>query len=214
MLIVLEGLDASGKTTQTKLLVEHLKSEGLQVHTLDFPQYENNMFGKILKDFLANKYGDSVNADPKLSGLLFAGDRYESKKQLQDWLAEQNSVVVLNRYVGSNEAYNRAKAKSAEEDYELMHYINGLEYTTLGLPKPDLVLVIGSSAEITQKRLKKDEQDGYESDAKFLDKVATVYQEICEVREHWRYIPIEANDSREQVHEKLWKVVSDYRNSP
>ena len=210
MLIVLEGLDASGKTTQTRLLVEHLQSEGLTVHTLDFPQYENNMFGRILKDFLANKYGDSVNADPVLSTLLFAGDRYECKSQLEEWLRDPNAVVVLNRYVGSNEAYNRAKTKDEEEDYKLMHYVNHLEYVTLELPRPDLVLVIGSSSNITQKRLKMDERDGYESNASFLDKVAAVYREICNGRDKWEYIPIEADQSREEVHEKLWKVVTVY----
>ena len=82
MFIVIEGLDASGKTTQTELLVKKYQSLGKKVFTLDFPQYNDNVFGKILKKFLSNEFGDSVTLDPRLSALLFAGDRLESKKQV------------------------------------------------------------------------------------------------------------------------------------
>lgn len=211
MLIVLEGLDASGKTTQTDLLVQHLRADGLTVYTLDFPQYENNVFGKILKRFLANDFGDSVTVDPKLSALLFAGDRYESKETILEWLKEPNAVVVLNRYVGSNEAYNRAKAQTEEESYELKHFINGLEYSTFGLPRPDQVIVIGSSSTVTHKRLKTNEQDGYESNATYLDKVAQVYKELCDARDDWEYIPIDGTESRETVHEMIWEVIQNMR---
>lgn len=208
MLITIEGLDASGKTTQTHLLCEKLKQKGFNVHTLDFPQYENNVFGVILKKFLSNEFGDSVNFDPKLSALLFAGDRYESLAQLRQWLNEPNSVVVLNRYIPSNIAYNRAKRKTDEEIEEITTFIENLEYKLLGLPKSDLVIVLGSSSAITQARLRTEaERDGYENDAPFLDRVAEEYVKLQKkYSATWKWLPIEADESRERVHQRIWEL--------
>lgn len=231
MLIVIEGLDASGKTTQTKLLVERLEKENVNVHTLDFPQYTTNVFGKIVKRFLSNDFGDSVSLDPKLSALLFAGDRFESKELLNSWLkpSESNvpeSVVVLNRYTPSNIAYNRAKSTNAEAANEIHLFIEMLEYQMLELPKPDIVLVLGSSSAITKARLQNEKanrdesrtnSDAYESDSSFLDNVAKEYVHLCNTQDDWMLIEITQDESIESVHERLWKcllafITTNYHN--
>jgi dTMP kinase len=237
MLIVIEGLDASGKTTQTKLLVERLEKENVNVHTLDFPQYTTNVFGKIVKRFLSNDFGDSVSLDPKLSALLFAGDRFESKELLNSWLKtpesesnsesiEQESVVVLNRYTPSNIAYNRAKSTNAEAANEIHLFIEMLEYQMLELPKPDIVLVLGSSSAITKARLQNEKanrdesranSDAYESDSSFLDNVAKEYVHLCNTQDDWILIEITQDESIESVHERLWKcllafITTNYHN--
>jgi dTMP kinase len=205
-IIVIEGLDAAGKTTQTKLLEERLIYKGFSVQTLDFPQYEHNVFGLILKKFLANEFGNSVSLDPRLSAMLFAGDRLESKRLLDIWLSDPQTMVILNRYVPSNIAYNRAKASTPEDAQSIEDFICNLEYTTFHLPKPDLVLVLGSSSAITKARLQGD-TDAYEADSDFLDKVAREYLKMCENNPdtHQLY-PITENESRIQVHQHLYEL--------
>lgn len=212
MFIVIEGLDASGKTTQTELLVKKYQSLGKKVHTLDFPQYEHNVFGKILKRFLSNEFGNSVNLDPKLSALLFAGDRLESKNQLVRWKNDPDAVVILNRYVGSNLAYNRAKSTSEKEANEIEELIVTLEYDLLGLPKPDVVVVLGSSAAITKARLGT-QTDAYESDSKFLDRVAQEYVYLCDTYSNWILLPIEKDQTRESVHDMIFKTIQNETKS-
>jgi dTMP kinase len=217
-LIVIEGLDAAGKTTQTKLLENYLLSEGFKVHTLDFPQYDNNVFGLILKKFLANDFGDSVSLDPRLSAMLFAGDRLESKTLLDAWLSDPNVTVILNRYIPSNIAYNRAKAGnnptkkvpttkySAEDAQNIEDFICNLEYTTFQMPKPDLVIVLGSSSAITKARLQ-EETDAYESDANFLDKVACEYLKMCEKNpDLYKLYPITKDQTPQDVHIQLCNI--------
>jgi dTMP kinase len=212
-LIVIEGLDAAGKTTQTEFLCDRLTYKGFKVYTLDFPQYNNNVFGLILKKFLANEFGDSVSLDPRLSSMLFAGDRLESKKVLDNWLNDPTTVVILNRYVPSNIAYNRAKASitrggiHAEEDAQSIEdFICNLEYNTFKLPKPDLVLVLGSSSAITRARLQ-EKTDAYESDSNFLDKVACEYLKMCDKNpDIYQLYPITENETPEQVHKGLYKI--------
>ena len=205
-LIVLEGLDASGKTTQTRLLVQRLTSEypTEKVFTLDFPQYKTNVFGKILDDFLHNKLttNDASKFDARLSSLLFAGDRLESKPLLDYWLQDQHAIVVLNRYIGSNIAYNRAKSNDPDA---IQHFIETLEYSLLELPKPDLVIVIGSSSEITQKRLRS-KVDSYESNTKLLDSVVQEYQYLCNTKPNWIMLEIDGTESPEQLHEQVWSI--------
>jgi len=210
MLIVIEGLDASGKTTQTKLLVERLQLQGRTVNTLDFPQYDNGVFGKILKKFLANEFCDSVVCDAKLSAMLFAADRAEHKHKITEWLRDPNAVVVLNRYIPSNIAYNRAKTSNDKLADDIHQFISQLEYVLLGLPKPDLVIVLGSSAAITKARLPGRSEkvtDAYEADAHFLDKVAEEYVKLCETEDNWQLLSIAENESIPDVHQRIWDLL-------
>ena len=83
--IVLDGIDGSGKKTQTRLLVEKLKEQtgSVTVRSIDFPQYENNFFGKFIGECLAGKDGDFAKLDPKIASVLYAADRFESSQKIK-----------------------------------------------------------------------------------------------------------------------------------
>ena len=81
--IVIDGIDGSGKKTQTKLLIERLKREGLKVKTIDFPQYENNFFGKFIGECLVGEHGDFAKLDPKIASVLYGADRFESSQKIE-----------------------------------------------------------------------------------------------------------------------------------
>ncbi len=163
-LIVIEGMDGSGKTTQTELLVEWLRSElSADVLTLDFPGYNRSSFGKIIGAFLRGEYGDPVALDPFQSALLYAGDRMAAKQELCDAL-KRGATVVLNRYVPSNLAYGCAKlllANRSQEREKLDIFTNQLEYDLIGLPRPDLVIVLDANEKVAAELIENKEERDY-----------------------------------------------------
>lgn len=114
-LIVIEGADGAGKATQVKMLAERLKSEGVPIETLEFPNYEDTFFGAYIKEWTDEKYGSFVDLDPRLSSILFAGDRFEIRDKLIGWL-EEGKHVVTDRYVTANMLHQGAKIDDIEKE--------------------------------------------------------------------------------------------------
>ncbi len=140
-LIVLDGGDGAGKATQTKLLVERLRSEGVRAESLDFPQYTQNTFGALLRECLNGKRGDFMQIDARIASTLYAADRFESKPQLEAWLAD-GVTVILDRYVSSNMLHQGAKLGSTEEVEDFLTWLEHVEHTIFGLPRPDLIVYL------------------------------------------------------------------------
>lgn len=139
-LIVIEGVDSSGKETQTKLLFEHLKNKGLNVKKISFPDYESD-FCMPVKGYLAGQLGDNpddVNAYAASS--FYAIDRYASYKR--DWgeFYEAGGVIVCDRYVTSNIVHQAMKIKGDKTSF--IEWLADYEYEKLGLPKPDVVVFL------------------------------------------------------------------------
>ena len=100
-LIVIEGIDGSGKGTQAKALTDRLNDAGRRAELLSFPRYRETLFGHAIGDFLNGRFGQLNEVHPFLASVLYAADRYESKAVLLKAL-EQNEVVICDRYVPSN----------------------------------------------------------------------------------------------------------------
>ena len=140
-LIVLEGLDGSGKATQAKLLAQHLKEAGKNVQEITFPDYASDS-SALVKMYLAGQFGDKpddVNA--YAASTFYSVDRYASYKQ--DWGAfyEAGGLVIADRYTTSN-AVHQASKLPEEERSAFLNWLFELEYGKLGLPKPDLVVYL------------------------------------------------------------------------
>ncbi len=151
-LIVLDGLDGSGKETQTKRLIEYLKKNNKKVRTLDFPRYEENFFGSFIKSCLKGEHGDFVNTDPYIASLIYASDRFESKEKLKKWLKD-GFVIVLDRYVSANQIHQGGKIKNLKEREKFLNWQEKMEYDIFGLPIPDLIVYLDVSVNISQKLL-------------------------------------------------------------
>ncbi|HVS79122.1 MAG TPA: hypothetical protein VHD84_02445, partial [Candidatus Saccharimonadales bacterium] len=106
-LIVIEGSDGSGKTTQFNLLAERLKAAGYDVETFNFPRYGKDS-SYFVKQYLNGKYGDADQISPYTSSLFYALDRYEAAKDIKKAL-KNGKLVLIDRYVGSNMAHQGAK---------------------------------------------------------------------------------------------------------
>ena len=141
MLIVLEGLDGAGKSTQVKRLREYLTQRCGSLEYIHFPRYEAPVYGDLITRFLKGEFGSIEAVHPQLVALLFAEDRHGAAPAMRQALKE-GKTVLLDRYVYSNIAYQCAKLKDMQERGKLRDWIFNTEYGIFELPQPDLNLFL------------------------------------------------------------------------
>ena len=189
MLIVLEGLDGAGKSTQLKMVTSYLSSRGRQVEYLHFPRYDAPVFGPLIGKFLRGDFGAIDQVHPQLVALLFAEDRRDAAGLIRGWMAE-GRAVVLDRYVYSNIAFQCAKLADREEADALRDWTFDLEYNHYGIPKPTLNLFLDVPISFVDAKLKKDRKgdnrdylagkaDIHEADIAFQVRVREIYRDQC-----------------------------------
>ena len=150
--IAIEGIDGSGKSTQIKLLLDHITNLKLSYKYIHFPRYENGIFGKMIADFLKGIYGPVNKVNPYLVALLFAMDRNDIKHRLKYWL-RNNNLILVDRYVYSNIAFQCAKIRSIDYKLKLQKWIIDLEYYYNKIPKPDLSFFLFTPFSFVEKQL-------------------------------------------------------------
>ncbi len=174
-LIVIEGLDGSGKSTQLELLPQNLSKCGIDSKSVSFPDY-NSDSSALVKMYLAGKFGNKpgdVNA--YAASLFYAVDRFASYKMNWGDYYNQNGVIVSGRYTTSNAVHQTSKMNEALWE-GFLDWLYDLEYNKVGIPKPDKVIFLDMPVEVSQKllsgRYKGDEakKDIHESDTAYLDK--------------------------------------------
>ena len=141
MLVVLEGLDGAGKSTQVHLLKDYLTRKFGELEYIHFPRYSAPVYGDLISRFLRGDFGNNETVHPQLVALLFAEDRHGAAPQMREALV-QGKTVLLDRYVYSNIAYQCAKLSSPAEREQLRDWIFNTEYGEFDLPKPDLNLFL------------------------------------------------------------------------
>ncbi|MGB6198103.1 MAG: hypothetical protein WBF35_01015 [Candidatus Acidiferrales bacterium] len=190
--IAIEGIDGSGKRTQIELLGRALDQRGVRYACFSFPRYESS-FGQLAASYLNGEFGPLDRVDPHFSALLFAGDRFESKGELEAMLAK-GKVVLADRYIASNLAHQTARV-GAQRREEFSSWLKRLEYGIYGLPAEDLVIylrlpaakaheLIGRKGSRQYTKLSRDLQ---EADLKHLEQAALVYDRLA-TEANWRTI--------------------------
>lgn len=143
-IIVIEGIEGSGKETQSKLLVESLNKMGIKSIEFSFPMYDTPT-GRIFKDCLLNNnnyFSTKIDTlDPELVCLYTAADRKYNIKKINDYLMN-GYIVVINRYTSSNMANQGSKYEDSEDRFYMYQWIDKLEYWLLKLPKPDYTILL------------------------------------------------------------------------
>ncbi len=152
-LIVIEGLDGAGKSTQMELLRNHLTARGKECVHLHFPRFDAPVYGELIARFLRGEMGAMEAVDPYVVALLFAGDRADAAPMLRGWLA-QGKFVLLDRYVPSNVAYQCAKLSDRTRQDALKRWILELEYGHNGVPRPDAALFLDVPFAFTERSLR------------------------------------------------------------
>jgi len=205
--IVIEGIDGSGKSTQINMLKQHLNNKKIKYKFLHFPRTGSLVYGDLIARFLRGEFGDLNTVNPYLVALIYAGDRNDAKTKIRNWLNEGN-VVIVDRYVKSNIAFQCAKILSAEEKNKLKNWILFLEFQYNKIPKPDISIFLDvpfdfTSKNLTKKRLGEDrnylngKSDIHETDLDFQKKVKEEY--LSMVREDKSFYLIECRKEKDTV---------------
>jgi dTMP kinase len=187
LLITIEGIDGSGKNTQAKLLEHSLVGLGHSVYFTGYPQYDS-WFGQMVGKFLNGELGSLENVDPRFAALLYAGDRFETKVQLEQALNE-GKLVLSDRYVASNLAHQVARVSAAKRT-ELLRWIEHLEYAVYGMPRENLILYLRVPAAEAQKLVARKSARNYtnsthdlqESSIHHLEEAAEMYDMLSRSR--------------------------------
>ena len=152
MLIVFEGLDGAGKSTQVKMLQNRFEDKGFECNYLHFPRFDAPVYGELIAAFLRGEFGAADSVDPRLVSLLYAGDRNDAASTIRRWL-ERGRRVILDRYVYSNIAFQCAKIRDKDKRDALRNSILYMEYEYFDIPKPGLSIFLDVPFEFTEKKL-------------------------------------------------------------
>ena len=172
-LIVIEGTDGSGKSTQFRLLTERVAAEGHQFQKLVFPQYQEES-SALIRMYLRGEFGNKpsdVNA--YTASAFFAVDRYASYKKVWGQWYEEGGLVLSDRYTTSN-AVHQASKEPEEKQAEFLKWLYEFEYDKLGLPAPDLTIYLDVPTDFTEKMMRSREAatnthaDIHEQDLEYL----------------------------------------------
>lgn len=215
---VIDGTDGSGKATQTKLLADRLKKSGYKVKTIDFPQYENNFFGKMVGRYLSGEFGGSSEVSPYLASILYAGDRFEEKEQIEKWLAE-GFIVIADRYASSNQIHQGGKISEPKKRKEFLAWLEELEYGIFKIPRPQAIIYLDMPLEISQKLLKKNsaqkkktylkgKRDIHENDLKHLSDAKNSAVELVKKNNNWIRIDC-AKDGKPLAVEEINQIITE-----
>ena len=203
MLIVLEGLDGAGKSTQVKKLKEYLTERCGELVYIHFPRYDAPVYGDLIGRFLQGEFGAIDAVHPQLVALLFAEDRHGAAPMMREAL-EAGKVVLLDRYVYSNIAYQGAKLPAGPERMKLRNWIFDTEYGEFNLPEPDLNLFLDVPIGFVEKSLASHRQgdarnylhgsqDIHEADIRFQEAVRDMYR--SEAARDPRFLRIDCGDA-------------------
>lgn len=215
-LIVLEGTDGSGKSTQFRRLCQRMEAEGKPFHRIVFPRYQEES-SALIRLYLGGAFGESpaaVNAYAASS--FYAVDRYAS--YVQDWGAayQQGGIILADRYTTSNAIHQGSKVPEGERA-DFYRWLYDYEYRRLGLPQPDLVCYLDMPAHLSRSLLRSREAathtcaDIHERDDSYLAQCRSCAQEAAQILGWKKIACVDSTGTLrtvEAIHQEIWANVS------
>lgn len=225
---VIEGADGSGKATQAKLLAERLnKSRTLGenlAHYWPFPTYEDEVWGKLIKEYLTNAAQKAMDVDPYYAALLYAADRGKAAMKLRP-LLEKGHWIICDRYIQSNMAFQGAKIENIKDRDNFVNWLEQKEYEYFNVPQANGVIYLNLPIEVSQARIAKrlaeaqakgmalghkvKDKDIHEQDVEYMKSVMDEYLRLAKIK-GWHVIN-GLEDGREltpqEVSDRIWSMV-------
>ena len=214
-LIVLEGTDGSGKSTQFKLLCDRLLALGTPFQRLVFPQYQEPS-SALIRMYLGGEFGSHPSdVNPYAASTFYAVDRYAAWKKVWGQGYQQGELILSDRYATSNAVHQGGKLAPKEQS-DFFDWLSDFEYGKLGLPQPDVVIYLDMPTEKSVQLLRSREAsthtqaDIHEVDTQYL---ALCRQTALRAAEHygWQRISCVAETgnlrSIEDIHQEIWNVL-------
>jgi len=221
-IIVIEGLDGSGKQTQSEKLFNRLKIEGKNIMKLAYPRYENAS-SSLVKMYLSGEFGKNANdVSPYIASTFYAVDRYASYKQDYEEFYKNGGIVLLDRYVTANMVHQSHKIANLEEKEKFLNWLCDFEYGMFGIPKPDKVFFLNIPPIVSKKLIENrdnkfshtKQKDIHESDKEHLQHA---YDNACYLIEKYNWEEINCTvdgnlRTIDDIHEEIYKKVLDVLN--
>jgi len=215
-LIVIDGTDGSGKETQSKLLVDRLRSEDFPVEMVDFPMY-GQPSAALVEMYLNGEFGKAEEVGPKIASAFYAFDRFSHSKAMYEWL-NQGKIIISNRYVSSNKGHQAGKLKDPTKIDAFLKWLDHLEYERFKIPRPDKIILlhmpylIGHQLVANKKEreyIKGKKRDIHEEDLDHLRDAEKAYLYVAE-KEGWDVIKCGERGKpfpMQQIHGAVYKAV-------
>ena len=221
MLIAIEGIDATGKKTQSAMLRDRAQQEGLSAAIMSFPRYQGSRYSESLAKYLNGGFGTLEQLPPQFPALLFALDRFEARDELAG-LIDDHDLVILDRYVSSNLAYQGGRLDPGPEQDALIEWLAGIEFDGMGLPVPDLTLYLEMPEQKAVELLGMGRQRSYtdeaadlhEKDREYISRCRAVYEKLADRSDRgpWKRVTCCAGDgslrSAEEIGGAIWEALA------
>ena len=218
-LIVIEGVDASGKQTQTELLYKYMTSLNDKVIKIEFPDYESASSAPV-KMYLNGDFGkDAGSVNPYAASTFFAVDRFASYKTKWERKYRDDYIIIADRYVTANMIYQASKLADANDKQAFCEWVCDFEYKKLGLPVPDLKIFLDVKPEISFELMAKRKNkftgeealDIHENDKEYLIKT---YENARFIADNYGFITVDcvrngALRSIEDIHNEICRTVKE-----
>ncbi len=216
-LFVIEGVDGSGKATQTNTLFQRLCDEKYNVMKIDYPRY-NNESSLFVRKYLNGDFGDKAkDISPYIASTFYALDRYASYKEEYENFYNNDGIVIADRYATANMVHQAGKIDDKEDREKFLEWLWNLEFNTYKIPVPDLVFFLDIPIEYNEKlmegRQNKDssrkEKDIHESDTEHL---LDSYKNAVSLVDKYNWIRINCIyngnlRSIEDIHSEIYNIV-------
>lgn len=219
-IIVIEGPDGAGKTTQIELLIKYFKKNEIKYKFIHFPVMENSFSGKTISKFLRGEFGGAKEVNPYFVSILYAMNRNEYKEQILTWI-EEGYTVLLDRYIYSNIAFQCAKIKEESKKEKLKKWLLEMEFEYYSLPKPNLTLYLDVPESVLIERLNTKRKG---EDRKYLNGSEDIHEKDFELQKNVinEYLKLEKEDNTfykvktyekdkyltpSEIHERIVKII-------
>jgi len=217
-LVVIDGLDGSGKGTQTQLLVKRLRKTGRKIFVVDFPRYGKSS-AYFVEQYLNEKYGTAKDLGPYIPSHFYALDRFEASFEMKKKL-KQGYIVISNRYVSASMGHQGGKITNAKARRKYFRWLSEMEFGILGIPKPDLTIILHMPSRLAQKLVdrkghreyvKGKKRDLHEKDLGHLKAAEKTYLEMAKF---FKYPLIKSFEQEKlktptKISQEVWLVVKD-----
>ncbi len=223
-LIVIDGTDGSGKATQIEILKKRLKKEGFKVMIADFPEYENNFFGKFIGHCLTEQYYNWTHIHPKIASIAYAADRWESSQKIKEWI-DKGYIVLANRYTSANQIHQGGKIANIKKRQAFIEWLDEMEYKVFMILRPHVVIYLSVPINIILKLIEKrnntktrayvgKKKDILEGDIPYLTNSGKTALWLAKTQKNW--IKIECVQNGElarpevihgEIYEKIKKII-------
>jgi len=209
-LIVIDGPDSVGKSTQTALLARRLRKLGFKVLVTDFPRY-GHPSAWLVEQYLKGKFGSAKKVGPFVPAIFFAVDRYAAAEEMRQAL-KQGKILISNRYVTASMAHQGLQFPSKSKRQEFYKWVQELEYKTFGLPKPDFHLFLHMPYKVSLSLMdarKGKKKDINEKNLNHLKKAEQTYLEIAH-KFKYKVVRSVVNNKLQkpaEINERIWQIL-------